>query len=335
MSSASVVAFGTVFVGTSLALSVLLSIALLLGRRHLRAMGSWVERRAASRHAAPAAAPFARRRRGARRELRPLHPGRNRPLPGALSSPAPLPPARRAWASQPWALCLVVGAGTFVALRLRSLSLVGQHWVAQRALGSSRLTRVLWLSAAAARRGLLSRARRPNRSPSQRVCSHRPWWYRAPPGTRSTRSSATRCWPTSSPTSTHGDLWRRAALGFAASFGAPFLVSHALRLWELSAERICDRRAALAVDRPSTVASAMLALVRTRRTAPGARGRHLRRREPRSRAHRVGPARGAGRRAPRAGTSFSLPFALGVLRRRVRRLRRVAPPHPRNHPRVS
>jgi hypothetical protein len=49
-----------------------------------------------------------------------------------------------------------------------------------------------------------------------------------------------------------------------ASFGAPYLVTCALRIWELSAERICDRHAALKVGRPSTVASAMLALVRDR-----------------------------------------------------------------------
>jgi Zn-dependent protease with chaperone function len=60
----------------------------------------------------------------------------------------------------------------------------------------------------------------------------------------------------------HDDIRCRAALGCAASFGVPLLVRSALRLWERSTERICDREAALAVDRPSTVASAMLALIR-------------------------------------------------------------------------
>jgi hypothetical protein len=60
----------------------------------------------------------------------------------------------------------------------------------------------------------------------------------------------------------NGDLWRRAALGLASCFGFPGLAAGALRLWDLAAERICDRAAALAVGRSSIVASAIVSLAR-------------------------------------------------------------------------
>lgn len=60
----------------------------------------------------------------------------------------------------------------------------------------------------------------------------------------------------------NGDLWRRALLAFLACFAAPGLASFALRLWDGSAERICDRRAAEVVGRPSIVAGAIVALAR-------------------------------------------------------------------------
>ena len=60
----------------------------------------------------------------------------------------------------------------------------------------------------------------------------------------------------------NGDLWRRAFLALAACFAAPGFAAFALRLWDRSAERICDRRAAEVVGRPTTVAGALVALAR-------------------------------------------------------------------------
>ncbi len=61
---------------------------------------------------------------------------------------------------------------------------------------------------------------------------------------------------------TGGDLWRRALLALSACFAAPGFASRALRLWDRTAERICDRRAADAVGRPSIVAGAIIVLAR-------------------------------------------------------------------------
>ncbi|MHB8873244.1 MAG: M48 family metalloprotease [Myxococcaceae bacterium] len=253
MTAASLVAFAAVFVAASLGLSLLFSVPLLLGRPSLRRTGPWVERRAAS--AALVLPPL-------------LSFGLIAVL--AADSALALSAADHcldhdhhlhlclrhgaAWASQPWALCLVAFAATFVSVRF-TLSL-SAHWGAQRAASRLRMLGVSLGHPAcylvpsderfAFTAGLLSPT----------VVFSSAAWDVLEPEQREAMLAHELAHVA------HGDLWRRAALGFAASFGAPYLVSRALQMWELSAERICDRHAARAVLRPSTVASAMLALVR-------------------------------------------------------------------------
>ncbi|MBI5546055.1 MAG: M48 family metalloprotease, partial [Deltaproteobacteria bacterium] len=262
MTAASLVAFALVFLGATTGLSALMAAAVLASGGALRRRGPWVERRAAAGAlvlppllalglvAALAADSALGVWAGTDHCLDHDHHLHLCLLHGA------------AWASQAWALALVVFAGTFAAVR-SGLSLWA-HAVAQRSanrlrsLGTELAIRGCFVVPSRERFAftaglvsptvLLSSAAWESLSPDQRdaVLAHELGHL------------------------AHGDLWRRAALGFAASFGAPLLASRVLGVWSLAAERICDRRAALAVGRPSTVASAMLALVRTssQRTAP-------------------------------------------------------------------
>ena len=255
MTAASLVAFGAVFVSTSLGLSLLFSGSLLLGGQFLRRMGPWVERRAATAALVlPPLLAFGLVAVLAVDSALALSEGTDH----CLDHPHHLHLCLKhsaLWASQPWALCLVISAATFVAVR-STLSLWA-HWVAQRAVSRLRMLgapigeRACYLVPSDVRfaftAGLLSPAV---------IFSSAAWEVLE-------REQREAILAHEIAHVAHGDLRRRAVLGFAASFGAPYLVSRGLRMWELSAERICDRHAALAVDRPSTVASAMLALVRT------------------------------------------------------------------------
>jgi Zn-dependent protease with chaperone function len=261
MTASSLVAFGAVFVTTSFGLSLFFSVALLLGRRHLRGMGSWVERRAATATLVlPPLLAFALVAALAVNSALAILAGTDHCLAHSHHLHLCLRHGA-AWASQPWAVYLVVCSATFIAARL-ALSL-GAQIAAQRSVSilrevGSPLGCGAFLVPAgdkfAFTAGLFSPA----------VVMSSAAWEALEPEQREAVLVHERAHIA------HGDLWLRAALGFASSCGALFLNSHALRLWELSAERICDRRAALAVDRPSTVASAMLALVRsaTPRSAP-------------------------------------------------------------------
>ncbi len=60
----------------------------------------------------------------------------------------------------------------------------------------------------------------------------------------------------------HGDVWRRVALGFLTLVGPPVFAKRALGVWRAATERLCDQRAALAVDDPGAVGGALLALGR-------------------------------------------------------------------------
>lgn len=64
----------------------------------------------------------------------------------------------------------------------------------------------------------------------------------------------------------NGDLWKRAALGLLACFGAPILTRSALNLWDIASERASDHEALRRVGKPSIVASAILGLARARST---------------------------------------------------------------------
>jgi Zn-dependent protease with chaperone function len=255
VTAASLVAFSTVFVATSLGLSVLFLVSLFLGRPILRRLGPWVERRAATvALVLPPLLAFGLVLTLAASSAVALWRGTDHCLAHAHHLHLCLVHGA-AWVSQPWALCLVIAAATFVAARC-SLSL-SAHWVAQRAashlraIGSPLRERTYLVPSDdrfAFTAGLLS--------PTV-VFSSAAWEILEPEQREAILAHELAH-------VAHGDIWRRAALGVAACFGAPYLVSRALRIWELAAERICDRHAAHAVDRPSTVASAMLALVRAR-----------------------------------------------------------------------
>jgi Zn-dependent protease with chaperone function len=59
-----------------------------------------------------------------------------------------------------------------------------------------------------------------------------------------------------------GDLWRRCGLGLLSLVGAPVLSRRVLALWDHATERLCDRRAAGALEEPTAIATALLNLVR-------------------------------------------------------------------------
>lgn len=255
MTAASLVAFALVFFGASVGLSALMATSVLALGGTLRRLGPWVERRAAASAlmfppvlalglvAVLAGESALGLRAGTDHCLEHDHHLHLCLLHGA------------AWASRAWALALVGLAATFVAARA-GLS-AWAHAMAQRSanrlrsLGAELETRGCYVVPARERFAftaglasptvILSSAAWGTLSPDQRdaVLAHELGHV------------------------AHGDLWRRAVLGLAASFGAPFLAARLLGVWSLAAERICDRRAALAIGRPSTVASAMLALART------------------------------------------------------------------------
>ncbi|MBI5509128.1 MAG: M56 family metallopeptidase [Deltaproteobacteria bacterium] len=254
MALSSLVAFGVVFVGASLVLSVLFNLVLLACTPALRRLGPWVERRAAASAiilppviaiglvAVLAVGSALAILRGSDHCLDHSH-----HLHLCLKH-------GMAWASRPWALCLVISLATFVAVR--SALSAWAHWGAQRAAARLRAVGApidqtgCYLVPSQERfaftAGLLS--------PTVVVSSAA--WHALDSDERDAVLAHELAHVA------HGDLRLRAILGLAAALGFPFLVNRTLRLWELSAERICDRRAALAVQRPSTVASAMLALVR-------------------------------------------------------------------------
>ena len=261
MTAASLVAFGLVFLGASLSLSVLLAGPVLVLGERLRRLGPWVERRAAAAAlllppllaltivAVLAADSAVALRAGTDHCLAHDH---HRHL--CLKHGA-------AWASQAWALALVLSTAIF--LLVRSGLALGAQLAAQRS--ANRLRRLgtgvgapgCFLVPARERfaftAGLFS--------PAVLVSSAA--WEALEPDERGAVLAHELCHLA------HGDLWRRAALGLAALLGAPLLAPRLLGTWSLASERICDRLAAREVGRPSTVASAMLALSRGAPAAPG------------------------------------------------------------------
>lgn len=253
MALSSLVAFGVVFVGTSLVLSALFTMPLFVVARRLRRMGPWVERRAAAAALLlPPLLAFGLVAVLAVGSALALRNGTDHCLDHSHHLHLCLVHGV-GWASRPWALCVVISLATFVAVRSALSAWV--HWGAQRSV--SRLRAVgarldqpgCYLVPSAERfaftAGLLS--------PTV-VLSSAAWDVLEPDQRDAVLAHELAH-------VANGDLWLRATLGVAAAMGVPFSVSRALRLWELSAERICDRHAALAVERPSTVASAMLAFV--------------------------------------------------------------------------
>ncbi|MBI4859176.1 MAG: M48 family metalloprotease [Candidatus Riflebacteria bacterium] len=64
------------------------------------------------------------------------------------------------------------------------------------------------------------------------------------------------------------DLIARELLWTASLFGLPATVRHALSLWQLASEQLCDRQAAGAAGGPGVVAEAILAVARLCKTPP-------------------------------------------------------------------
>ncbi len=251
----SLVAFGLVFLSVSLGLSVLLNAALLFSRGALRRTGAWVERQASTAALVlPPILALAVVAALAVKSALALADGSDHCL--AHGHHLHLCVRHGAeWALQPWALASVAAAATFVVVR-GALS-AWAHALAQRAAGRLRSL------------GVPLGERHCHLVPSSErfaftagvfspavIFSSAAWEVLAPAEREAIVAHELAHLA-------HGDLWRRALLGFAAALGAPVLVGRALGMWELSAERICDRAAAQRVGRPSTVASAMLALVRS------------------------------------------------------------------------
>ncbi len=65
-----------------------------------------------------------------------------------------------------------------------------------------------------------------------------------------------------------GDLWRGSALRMSALFGAPWISSQVVAVWNAATERLCDHRAAIAVGEPEFVARALVSLSRTNGLVP-------------------------------------------------------------------
>jgi Zn-dependent protease with chaperone function len=252
MSLASLVAFALVFLGATLWLSALLGAQVLAFERSLGRMGPWVARRAAA--AALILPPLLSLGLVAvllADSARALWTGADHCLHHDHHLHLCLAHGA-AWASRPWALALVAAASTFVLVR-GGLS-AWAHSQAQLSAGRLRnlgdplgfpgcylvpsRERFAFTAGILSPTVLISSAAWEALEPEERdaVVAHELGHV------------------------AHGDLWQRAALGFLASLGVPFLVNRLLSMWSLATERICDRRAALAVGRPSIVASAMLAL---------------------------------------------------------------------------
>lgn len=58
----------------------------------------------------------------------------------------------------------------------------------------------------------------------------------------------------------HGDIWKRTVLSILGALGAPVLSRKAIEIFELASERLCDSNASRLVGKPSIVAGAILAL---------------------------------------------------------------------------
>lgn len=259
MALSSAVAFGAVFAGVSLVLSACFAGTLIVSGPALHRMGPWVERRAAAvAIVLPPLLGLAVVAVLAIDAALMLRTGTDHCLDHAHHLHICLRHGI-AWSSRPLVFWPVLSLATVILLRT-SLS-VRAHWRAQRA--ASRLRAV------------------------GTPIDH-PGCYLVPSGERfaftvgivePTVVLSSAAWEALNADEReavlahelahvhHGDVRLRAALGLAAALGAPFLIKRVLRTWEQAAERICDRRAAAAVGHPSTVASALLALMQS--TPPG------------------------------------------------------------------
>lgn len=255
MTPASLIAFALVFLVASALISLLLGIGLRHGEHRLRALGARAEQRAATLAlVGPPVLASVLVGFLAVNSARSLLAGtdhceaHSHHLHLCLVHGA-------AWAARPWAVALLAAVACFVTVRFLQISWAHVH--AQRAAWRFRR---MGESLPEANRCVL-------------VALDEPLVFTA--GALSPTVVISRgAWEGLSPTErraviehelahvANGDLWRRALLAISACFAAPGFASFALRLWDRSAERICDRRAADAVGRPTIVAGAIVALAR-------------------------------------------------------------------------
>ena len=255
MTASSLIAFALVFLATSLFVSLLLGLGLRLARGRLRMLGARAERRAAALMlVVPPALASLLVGILAVDSARSLLAGTDHCADHAHHLHLCLVHGAE-WATRPWAVELLAVVGVFVGVRLFQIGWA--HSVAQRAAwrfrrlgeplaGHSRAVLVPLDEPMVFTAGALSPT----------VVISRGAWnsldtdeQRAVLGHELAHVEG-------------GDIWRRAALALLACFAAPGFASYALRLWDRSAERICDRRAADVVGQPSIVAGAIVSLAR-------------------------------------------------------------------------
>jgi Zn-dependent protease with chaperone function len=255
VTASSLIAFALVFFAVSISISLLLGIGLRLAARSLRGLGAQSEQRAAMLAlVGPPLLALVVVAFLAVHSARSLLSGTDHCLAHSHHLHLCLRHGA-AWMSRPWAVALIGLVLCFVAVRF--LQILWAHVDAQRAAWRFRRMgeplaeanrcvvvplddAMVFTAGALAPTVVISRGAWNGLSPVERraVLEHELAHV------------------------ANGDLWRRALLAFLACFAAPGLASFALRLWDRSAERICDRRAADVVGRPSIVAGAIVALAR-------------------------------------------------------------------------
>jgi Zn-dependent protease with chaperone function len=255
VTAASLIAFALVFLAVSVLVSLFLGIGLRCAGRRLRAVGARAEQRAATLAlAGPPALGFAVVAFLAANSGRSLLAGTDH----CLAHPHHLHLCLlhgAAWMTRPWAVALIAVVLCFVTLRF--LQILWAHVDAQRAAWRFRrmgeplpeadrcvlipLSDTMVFTAGAV-------------SPTV-VISEGAWNGLGPAERRAVIAHELEH-------VANGDLWRRAVLAFFACFAAPGFAASALRLWDRSAERICDRRAVDVVGQSTVVASAIVALAR-------------------------------------------------------------------------
>lgn len=255
MTASSLIAFALVFLASSALISLLLGVGLRYGERRLRALGARAEQRAATLTlvgppvlalmlvgllAAESATSLLAGTDHCEAHSHHLH--------LCLVHGA-------AWATRPWAVALLAVVACFVAVRF--LQILWAHVDAQRAAWHFRR---MGESFPEANRCVSLPLDEPlvftAGAVSPTVVISRGAWERLNSNERRAVIEHELAHVA------NGDLWRRALLAIFACFAAPGLASFALRLWDRSAERICDRKAADAVGRPTIVAGAIVALAR-------------------------------------------------------------------------
>jgi hypothetical protein len=251
----SLVAFGLAFLAATLTWSLLLGLGLRVAERRLRALGAWSERRAATLALVlPPLLGLALVAVLALDSAWALWSGRDH----CLVHPHHLHLCLRhgaEWAYRPWAMAIVVALSVYLAVRLAQVGWA--HLEAQRSVW--RLQR-LGTPLPGVRRCFLV----PLDGPvvftaglfTPAIIIAQGAWDRLDPEERQAVLEHELAHLA------HGDLWRRALLGVTACLAAPGFGGPALRLWEASAERVCDHRAARRVGRPSVVARAIVTLAR-------------------------------------------------------------------------